>query len=152
MAKDWIPWQILMSLSWNLKTTISNMDIFQDLERTDCSWLLKMFYFPPQENDRFFFSININQITYIKLICSLVSRRMLHLNDLYRSLRLLSCHYLSDGYSIEFLCINSSVQSRNEVASMMGQTQSTNSSIKMQIFKTITMYLKVTNLSHTSKV
>lgn len=27
----------------------------------------------------------------------------------------------------------------------MGQTQSTNSSIKMQIFKTITMYLKVTN-------
>lgn len=68
---------------------------------------------------------------------------MLHLNDLYRSLRLLSCHYLSDGYSIEFLCINSSVQSQNEVH---GQTWSTNSSIKkMQIFKTIEMYLKVTN-------
>lgn len=28
---------------------------------------------------------------------------------------------------------------------MMGQTQSTNSSIKMQIFKTIKMYLRVTN-------
>lgn len=63
----------------------------------------------------FFLSILNNQITYVKLICSLASRRMVYLNDLYRSLELLSHHYLSDGYSIEFLCTDSSVQFRNEV-------------------------------------
>lgn len=43
-----------------------------------------------------------------------MSRWMFPLNVLYRALKLLSCHYLSDGYSIEYFCINSSVHSRNE--------------------------------------
>lgn len=76
---------------------------------------------------------------------------MFHFNDLYRCLKLLSCHYLSDGYSIEFFCINGSAQSRNEIV-WYDKTDIVNSLIKMQIPEIIKMYLKVTNYHRGSEV
>ena len=59
--KCWIPWQLLTSLSWILKTAIPHSDSFQDL---DCSLLLKMLYFHHRKIS-FFLSIVDNQIMQI---------------------------------------------------------------------------------------